>query len=109
MPKNRLANNNTGTMSMPSQYIALRKNSVFIQNKLQETPTHKKVHTITNQWVINAKFSLLFSVVFLPKKKGSAEYLNAWMAGAFESARYVVNEVNNRLSEKRQEYQKVKE
>ena len=36
-------------------------------------------------------------------------YLNAWMAGAFESARSVVNEVNNRLSEKRQEYQKVKE
>lgn len=36
-------------------------------------------------------------------------YLNAWMAGAFESARSVVNEVNNRLSEKRNIYQKVGE
>ncbi len=34
-------------------------------------------------------------------------YLNAWMAGAFESARSVVNEVNNRLSEKNATYQKV--
>ncbi|TKB97949.1 flavin monoamine oxidase family protein [Pedobacter cryophilus] len=34
-------------------------------------------------------------------------YLNAWMAGAFESARSVVTEVNNRLSEQRGEYKKV--
>ena len=66
-----------GTIPIPSQYISLRKNSVLIQNKLTETPTHKNVQIMINQCVTKAKLDWSFASVFFPRKKGSAEYLNA--------------------------------
>ncbi len=36
-------------------------------------------------------------------------YLNSWMAGAFESARSVVMDINNRMNEKKEIYKKVEE